>query len=546
MKKYFLLFIMGMFLTSIVFVFAESRFNDVWVRGWLNVTNKTTVLNLTIVGDLNVSGSLIGSSFFGPPNWTIFYNNEALTRWIIANDTSNYLTQLGLNISRGDLITNYTFDNKTINRSITSITIGISQITDLPASSNFLYSNITLFLGVNNESIIKVGNTSWIISNERNPSNATIELANTGGYGALYLIDNFTSNLNSINDSISLWNRTTTAIYPRNIEANVGIGITTPNYLLQVASGTDGRSVNLSNVLYVNGTTNGSVGIGTSAPGSGAGLSGIQEAPLHIYSSANKNTFLLIENDMNGSNTAAVLRTLADSAGMNFQSHATGRTISRFGVTLGGWNEFLSVTGNGMAFGTLGATDLIIGTNSADRIHILSTGNVGIGNSTPAQNLVIQSGTAWSRIDAGATSFTGSSSKELKKNIVEVSKPDILTYISNTSVYSYNFKDCGINSTCKNRTSAMAEDFNQIFNKDAGKGISGDDVMWALWLGIQEQQKEINYLKQLSGIPIIKNYKCLSTNVEDDCPFGLSGGLHTRCYQDINKTIYLRCDEGWV
>ena len=48
---------------------------------------------------------------------------------------------------------------------------------------------------------------------------------------------------------------------------NVGIGTTTPNYLLQVASGTDGRSVNLSNVLYVNGSS-GNVGIGTTSPSS--------------------------------------------------------------------------------------------------------------------------------------------------------------------------------------------------------------------------------------------------------------------------------------
>ncbi len=50
---------------------------------------------------------------------------------------------------------------------------------------------------------------------------------------------------------------------------NIGIGTVTPNYLLQVASGTDGRSVNLSNVLYVNGSS-GKVLIGTTSATAGS------------------------------------------------------------------------------------------------------------------------------------------------------------------------------------------------------------------------------------------------------------------------------------
>src|SRR3989344_3143252 len=40
-----------------------------------------------------------------------------------------------------------------------------------------------------------------------------------------------------------------------NITGNVGIGTSNPSYLLQVDSGTNGRSVNLSGILYVNSST---------------------------------------------------------------------------------------------------------------------------------------------------------------------------------------------------------------------------------------------------------------------------------------------------
>ena len=124
-------------------------------------------------------------------------------------------------------------------------------------------------------------------------------------------------------------------------------------------------------------TAFGAVGIGTATPGTG--LAGFQEAPLHILSTQNKNTFLVVENTTNDSNVAPAIRTRGDVASQNFQSHASIRTISRFGVTLGGWNEFLAVTGNGLILGTLGSVPLILGTSSASRVHIAGNGSVGVG-----------------------------------------------------------------------------------------------------------------------------------------------------------------------
>lgn len=126
-------------------------------------------------------------------------------------------------------------------------------------------------------------------------------------------------------------------------------------------------------------TTTDKVGIGTHAPGANAGLAPYQEAPLHIVSTENKNSFLLIQNMTNDTDVAPAIRTMANFASQNFQSHASGRTISRFGVTLGGWNEFLAVGGNGLILGTLGNVPLILGTSSTNRLQVASSGEVGIG-----------------------------------------------------------------------------------------------------------------------------------------------------------------------
>ncbi|HYC62735.1 MAG TPA: hypothetical protein VEK79_24550 [Thermoanaerobaculia bacterium] len=130
-------------------------------------------------------------------------------------------------------------------------------------------------------------------------------------------------------------------------------------------------------------TTTDKVGVGTHTPETGAGLGGIQEAPIHVVSSQNKNTILLIQNQTNAANVAPAIRTLADVASQNFQSHASGRTVSRFGQVLGGWNEFLSVSGSGLILGTLGGTPLVLGTGATARITILGDGKIGVGTAAP-------------------------------------------------------------------------------------------------------------------------------------------------------------------
>jgi hypothetical protein len=118
------------------------------------------------------------------------------------------------------------------------------------------------------------------------------------------------------------------------------------------------------------------LGVGTGTPASGT--------VVHAFSNVNANSLLMIENSNSGLTANAALRAKSDVAQVNFQSHGSTRTISRFGVALGGWNEFLGTTGNGLAIGTnVGAGPLILGTANTARINILTDGKIGIGTATP-------------------------------------------------------------------------------------------------------------------------------------------------------------------
>jgi hypothetical protein len=136
--------------------------------------------------------------------------------------------------------------------------------------------------------------------------------------------------------------------------------------------------------------TSGQIGVNGTA---GTGLAVGQEAIVQAFGSLAKQSFLMVQNTTTDTNSVSVVRTQSDSATQNFQSHSSARTISRFGVTLGGWNEFLAVNGNGLILGTNTGTPLIFGTSALDRLHITPAGNVGIGDTNPTFKLEV-SGTA--------------------------------------------------------------------------------------------------------------------------------------------------------
>jgi tRNA G18 (ribose-2'-O)-methylase SpoU len=123
-----------------------------------------------------------------------------------------------------------------------------SLLTGVPESFVYSNSNITDYLGGAgaNDTLIRSTNTTFFslfakVSDAFNLGNLTnyfgdssfnasvIRSTNTSWFNT-----NFNSQLSTVNSSISLWNGTSTAIYPRSITASVGIGTATPSKLLVV------------------------------------------------------------------------------------------------------------------------------------------------------------------------------------------------------------------------------------------------------------------------------------------------------------------------
>jgi hypothetical protein len=121
-------------------------------------------------------------------------------------------------------------------------------------------------------------------------------------------------------------------------------------------------------------------GVGTATPAT----------KFHVVDTQDANSFIRIENANGGVLAAAALSAKSNTSQVNFQSHGSGRTVSRWGVTLGGWNEFLGTTGNGLAIGTnVGGGPLILGTANTNRMHFTVDGKIGIGTNNPTEALEV-------------------------------------------------------------------------------------------------------------------------------------------------------------
>jgi hypothetical protein len=217
-----------------------------------------------------------------------------------------------------------------------------------------------------------------------------------------------------------------------------------------------------TNVFAVLRGSGGKVGIGTPLPAQ----------KLHVRQDQNANTFLLVQNATNNLNANAVVRTQADVAMQNFQSHASSRTLVRWGVALGGWNEFLAVAGDGLAMGTLGNVPYILGTGATARVVL-------DGDS----NAVFFAGGG----QYDGASFLDASSRTLKQDIRPLGPDAALDALTGLEPVTFAYAA----APGDGRVGFVAEDVPELVATPGRQTLSALEIVAVLTKVVQEQQKTV-------------------------------------------------------
>jgi hypothetical protein len=206
----------------------------------------------------------------------------------------------------------------------------------------------------------------------------------------------------------------------------------------------------------------GRVGFGTSIP----------SQQLHVRKNQNANTFFLVQNATNDLNANAVVRTQADTAIQNFQSHASSRTLVRWGVPLGGWNEFLAVQGNGLAMGTLGNAPFTLGTGATARMTFDGDSNV----------IFFGGGGQYD-----GNSFNDASSRALKQDVRPLEAGAAVDALSGLEPVTFSYAA----TPGDPRVGFIAEDVPHLVATPGRQTLSALEIVAVLTRVVKEQQQAI-------------------------------------------------------
>ena len=158
----------------------------------------------------------------------------------------------------------------------------------------------------------------------------------------------------------------------------------------------------------------------------------------------------------------------------------------------------MRVTGYGVDFIDDTNGGVVFGINP--RIPELGSaaGDVGIGTEGPSADLDIARSGTYSRINAGSSTFTTSSSRTLKENIRPCDASGLLSRVATVPVYTYDWKQDrfdGEEEDRRDHLGLIAEDFHTILGRGSDKEINGQEVQMVLWMAVQELHAENTELR---------------------------------------------------
>jgi len=123
-----------------------------------------------------------------------------------------------------------------------------------------------------------------------------------------------------------------------------------------------------------------------------------------------------------------------------------------------------------------------------DRLIVNSSGYIGIGVLNPT-HLIHLAGGAYSN----GTTWVNASSRELKKNIKEVSAEEAIQTVENLKPVAFNYKK----GEQDLHVGFIAEDVPELVATSDRKGLESMDIVAVLTKVVQEQQKEDKKLRQI-------------------------------------------------
>ena len=317
-----------------------------------------------------------------------------------------------------------------------------------------------------------IGTHYGVLAGSNTVSGSTQTLGGTAGVTTL----NVTGNLYASNAV------TTTNVFTTNVFATgrIGIGTANPGYTLDVsgiiratsniylgAGGTGGTGTTIDSFstyqriqswnslpLAINPLGN-NVGIGTTSPGS----------PLHVYKSQNSPLELRVENPSTGTGAVSQISFLTNDA-----SGSGGRGgLAVFNSTYTAANQYrpsgtyLYNNGTGgVTIASEAAQPIYFATSNAERMRIDSSGNVGIGTTSPACQLHLYNTTSGGQIGIGMQTDSTSYMRMGMDN-------SYVQYICNNAFWTgsaYNY----VNTVGYSGQATRIQQYNGTFGVDTASG----------------------------------------------------------------------------